>query len=62
MQVQFKTTNAAFYDMDGESLDFSAVADVLRDVVKALENGRNRGTLRDYNGNTIGSWSIQEDN
>lgn len=54
-KLEFDCDNAAFEnDLEGE------VANILRGVENiVLFNGRgNYGTVRDGNGNTIGSWSL----
>jgi hypothetical protein len=61
-KLEVALDTAAFVSMAGE-FDSTNLEDILRDVIKALENDELGGaTLRDWNGNTIGGWSIQEDN
>jgi len=37
--------------------DLSDIADALRRVAGALEDGRSAGPIRDINGNTVGEWA-----
>ena len=54
--VEIITDNAAWRDMDGESLDPSALADALREVAARVEDGSTRGGIVDYNGNASGQY------
>lgn len=54
--LQFSTGYDAFVE-DGP---FS-VAKALRQVAADVENGITRGAVMDYNGNTVGQWSLSED-
>jgi hypothetical protein len=36
------------------------VAECLEEVAALLDNGRTTGTLRDRNGNAVGSWNMEE--
>lgn len=49
LTVQIQTGNAAF---DGN--DLAECARILREAAKRLDNGDERGFLRDFNGNTVG--------
>jgi hypothetical protein len=61
-RLEVALDTAAFVSMAGE-FDSTNLEDILRDVIEALENDELGGaTLRDYNGNTVGSWSLGEDN
>ena len=61
-KLEVSLDSADFVSMAGE-FDSTNLEDILRDVIEALENDELGGaTLRDYNGNTIGSWAIGEDN
>ena len=61
-KLEVALDSAAFVSMAGE-FDSTNLEDILRDVIEALENDELGGAkILDWNGNTIGSWSIQEDN
>jgi len=61
-KLEVALDSAAFVSMAGE-FDSTNLEDILRDVIEALENDELGGAkIRDYNGNTIGSWSLEEDN
>jgi hypothetical protein len=47
--------NAAF-----DEAPASEIARILRHVAKAVERGDERGQLVDVNGNTVGSWRVEE--
>lgn len=49
------TGNAAFEDMPREE-----VARILRSVADQLESGREGGFTRDINGNSVGTWNLEE--
>ena len=49
--VAFKTGNAAFED-DREH----EIAIILRQIAKEIDGGRRSGTIRDSNGNKIGTY------
>lgn len=52
-ELEFSTDNAAFTDgAERES------ARILEDITQKLSTGVNQGKVRDYNGNTIGQWSL----
>jgi hypothetical protein len=55
-KIEFATDNAAFDD-DGAG----EVARILRAVADQVEAGGGQGQARDYNGNTVGQWSLTED-
>jgi hypothetical protein len=48
------TDGAAFVDSGTEQ----EVARILQDVAEKLRNGYTEGSPKDYNGNTVGSWSL----
>lgn len=56
-KLEFKTTNDAFRDIDGD-VDGSAAADVLGHVAALLNGGFTSGPVYDVNGNAAGSWSL----
>ena len=61
-RLEVSLDNDAFVSMAGE-FDSAALEDILRDVIEALENDELKGAkIRDFNGNFIGSWAIEEAN
>lgn len=56
-EVKIKTGNAAVAD-DPET----ALYDMLQVVAEKLADGDTYGRIKDYNGNTVGSWSLTVDN
>lgn len=55
-KLEFSTDNAAFADNPGEEIDR-----ILRDLdigVLAFPGCNLSGRIRDVNGNTVGSWSL----
>lgn len=65
--ITFDTDNAAFRNPGDESLNTSAVADILRDLAATVgQRVPDLGTtieymVYDYNGNRIGQFTIYED-
>jgi hypothetical protein len=56
--VSFETSNAAFDDGIGGVLEITRL---LRHIADEVEGGSFvAGSLRDINGNTVGSWSLDE--
>lgn len=55
LRIEFETDNDAFED----SLT-SEVARILREIANKIENGDDLGggSVKDVNGNTIGSWEL----
>jgi hypothetical protein len=54
-KLKLKTDNAAFSDGDGPA----EVARILREVAKGLETyGTRDGAIHDYNGNTVGTFTL----
>lgn len=51
--LSITTDNAAFVDDAGDE-----VARILQEVAEKLRHGHTEGSTRDYNGNTVGSWSL----
>ena len=51
--LSITTDNAAFVDDAGDE-----VARILQEVAEKLRHGYTEGSTRDYNGNTVGSWSL----
>ena len=57
LKIEFNTDNAAFSD----DLEMETVA-ILERITNTIKEGfRRDGTIRDTNGNTIGSWSLTAD-
>lgn len=65
LKIEFATRNAAF--QEGREEDFTAtvnpyaVADQLRKIADALDGGESYGSVRDGNGNTVGSWELDDE-
>lgn len=57
VKIEFKTSNAAFRTED-ENLNEYEVARILKDIASKIEYGITSGVIMDYNGNKVGSWSI----
>ena len=61
MKIEFKTSCAAFKDVDGEENIYSKTAEVIRilnRIIDRIEDGRIDGAIMDINGNKIGEWSL----
>lgn len=61
-KLEFSTDNAAFEATDsstreGKAIEVSRILGVVRRRVAALHTG---GMVKDYNGNTIGKWSLDD--
>lgn len=55
--LTIKTSNAAFEDNKA-----AAIASILRDIATSLEDRGDSAvsdTVQDYNGNTVGKWSLR---
>ncbi len=50
-------TIAASDKFMGDQADGQEIARILKEVAIQLENGKEFGTIKDINGNTIGNWS-----
>lgn len=55
-KLEFSTANAAFEESPEEE-----AARILKDVASKLVNDHTAGPIRDINGNTVGEWSLTED-
>lgn len=53
-KLVIRTGNAAFDDNAGPE-----VARILRDASRAVDSGQTTGTLRDVNGNVVGSFELK---
>jgi hypothetical protein len=51
-----ETDNEAFTIAEGIA-DGQEIARILKEVAIQLENGKEFGTIKDINGNTVGNWS-----
>lgn len=59
MKIEFSTDSAAFSEgMDDGEVNVYEIAEVVRDVARKIDRNATSGTIRDRNGNTIGSWSL----
>ena len=62
VEIRFGTSNAAFYDDNGNEDEYyrnHEVARVLREIADKVENYWDGGSIADYNGNKIGEWRIR---
>lgn len=57
MKIEFSTENAAFRDECG-NIDSYEIARILREIAEKVQIGYTYGPIMDYNGNKVGSWSI----
>lgn len=55
--INFKTGNSAFQHEDG-SLDLQEIAGTIKAVADMIALGTEEGLIRDFNGNTVGSFSV----
>lgn len=53
--LSFTMDNAAFEDEPA-----TESARILRDIAEKVEAGHGGGKIRDINGNSIGTWSVEE--
>ena len=61
VEIKFRTGNAAFHDDNGEKDEWyrnQEVARILREIADKIENGWDRGSVGDLNGNKIGDWRV----
>lgn len=62
--VTLDTEAASFrgdrHDETDDSLNRTTVADLLREAAEEILTGANEGTLRDHNGNAVGSYAVVE--
>lgn len=58
VKIEFKTGNSAFSDGNMEL----EIARILKKIAYQIESGYDNDKIRDFNGNTIGSWEITEEN
>ena len=66
-KLQFNMDNAAFSEDDGSIIPQiwkrkNEVAGILNKVTDDYRDGREAGTIRDSNGNTVGKWEIEKTN
>lgn len=60
MKINFETGNAAFADSDGNDSDEARRAEsarILRHIADKLDAGQDSGSVMDYNGNKVGTWT-----
>lgn len=65
-KLEISTDGAAFKDPhtgeSDDSMESMEIQKIIMDqVLPALEDGAKSGKLRDTNGNSVGSWSREED-
>lgn len=61
MKIEFKTSSAAFKDINGDEDVYCKTAEVIRvlnRIATRIEDGRTDGAVMDTNGNKIGEWSL----
>lgn len=61
VEIKFRTGNAAFHDDNGEEDEYcrnQETARILRKIADKIENGWDRGSVGDLNGNKIGDWYV----
>jgi hypothetical protein len=56
IKIEFDTDNAAFDDSVEQGSFFCEVEQVLEQVKRGLDSGRDEGRMRDSNGNLVGYW------
>lgn len=54
-KLEIETGNAAFDD-EGKAYE---IARILRDLADKIENGAEAGSVRDINGNKVGSYEVR---
>lgn len=52
--VSIKVDNDAY---QSQAIQYQLI-DNLKDIIKGLEDGRDWGTIKDINGNTVGNWDL----
>ena len=57
--ISFETGNAALRNEDG-TLDLNEVSDVIKEVADAIILGVTEGFPRDFNGNVIGWYKLED--
>ncbi len=62
VKIEFKTDGAAFRnEYTGEEDAYAEKVEIKRillKICKAIDNGHTEGSVMDYNGNKVGTWSI----
>lgn len=61
LTVTIETGNAAFHDDESGEPSGHEAARILRELADRLEAGATDGKVRDYNGNTVGSFELTAD-
>ena len=57
MEINFKTSNAAFDEECDGSLEYETIR-ILKEICEKIENGYDHGVIMDINGNKVGSWKL----
>lgn len=63
LKIEFKVGNAAFREEDEDGNDrlrADAVADTVEELAGKIREGFTSGPVMDANGNTVGSWSLND--
>jgi hypothetical protein len=58
-ELRFETGKAVFHEDDDAMAD--EVSRILQTTANYVKAGATEGGVRDWNGNTIGSWKLQEE-
>lgn len=61
LKIEFKVGNAAFHEEDEDGNDrlcADAVADTVEELAGKIREGFTSGPVMDANGNTVGSWFL----
>ena len=57
--IEIATDNAAFTDHKYGKL--GEISRILRRITQRIENGELSGKCMDFNGNSVGTWDVQEE-
>lgn len=60
LKIEFETSGAAFNDGACYGVAFET-ARILKKAAAEMEEGRDCGLCKDYNGNTVGKWSFKKE-
>jgi hypothetical protein len=60
VKIEFETTNAAFGEEgDAGKFEFAEeIERILLRIARLVDTGCTDGTIRDLNGNTVGTWAL----
>ena len=60
LRIKFRTGNAAFRDENNNLIHYE-VSEIVRGIAEKIGGGSDYGVVVDYNGNTVGQWSLREE-